>query len=221
MGMGVKEKMAKRAALEVKPYSVINLGIGIPTLVADFLTEDKHVMIHGENGLLGIGKAPEKGREDADIINAGGIPCTLIKGGSYFDSGVSFGIIRRGLIDITFLGSLEVDQEGNLANWIVPGKVVPGMGGGMDLAQKAKKVIVLSTQTDKKGKSKIKKTCTLPVTAKHCVDMVITDMAVFEFRQQRAVITEIFDGYTLEEVLSKTEADVSVDENLKIIHTEE
>lgn len=217
MGMGVKQLMAKRAAMEVEPFSVINLGIGIPTLVADFLEEEKHVMIHGENGLLGIGAAPAKGDENPNIINAGGIPCTLIAGGSYFDSGMSFGMIRKGMIDVTFLGSLEVDEDANLANWIVPGKVVPGMGGGMDLAQKARRVIVLSTQTDKKGNSKIKKKCTLPITAKHCVDMVITDMAVFCFRGNKMVLTELFEGNTVEKVICKTEAEIVVSENLKII----
>lgn len=217
MGMERKELMAKRAAEEVIPYSVINLGIGIPTLVADFLPEEKHVMIHGENGLLGIGPAPLQGKEDPNIINAGGIPCTLVKGGSYFDSAVSFGMIRKGFIDITFLGALEVDQESNLANWIVPGKIVPGMGGGMDLAQNAKKVVVLSMQTDKKGNSKIRRTCTLPVTAKHCVDMIITDMAVFRFENNTLILKEIFEDTTAQEVIDKTEAKVIVDQGLKII----
>ena len=221
MGLGRKELMAKRAALEVAPYSVINLGIGIPTLVADFLPEEKHVMIHGENGLLGIGPAPVPGQEDANIINAGGIPCTLVRGGSYFDSAISFGMIRRGYIDITFLGALEVDQEGSLANWIVPGKMVPGMGGGMDLAQKAGRVIVLSTQTDKKGNSKIRRLCTLPVTAKHCVDMIITDLAVFRFEKNALVLEEIFGDTTVQEVADKTEAGFRVSPDLKIIPAEE
>jgi acetate CoA/acetoacetate CoA-transferase beta subunit len=217
MGMGRRELMAKRAAGEVIPYTVINLGIGIPTMVADFLPEEKHVMIHGENGLLGIGPAPAPGQEDQNIINAGGIPCTLQKGGSYFDSATSFGMIRKGYIDITFLGALEVDQEGNLANWIVPGKIVPGMGGGMDLAQNARKVIILSTQTDKKGNSKIRRACTLPITAKHCVDMMITDMAVFRFENHTLVLKEIFEDTTVQEVIDKTEADIIIDQELKII----
>ncbi len=220
MGLGRKELMAKRAALEVPFYSVVNLGIGIPTRVADYLPEDKHVMIHGENGLLGIGPAPARGQEDPNIINAGGIPCSLVKGGSYFDSGTSFGMIRKGYIDITFLGALEVDQEANLANWIVPGKMVPGMGGGMDLAQKAGKVIILTMQTDKRGNSKIRKACTLPVTAKGCVDMIITDLAVFQFEKQGLVLKEIFEDTTVQEVIGKTEADIIVEKQIKIIPAE-
>lgn len=217
MGMGRKELMAKRAAMEVLPYSIINLGIGIPTLVADYLKEEKHVMIHGENGLLGIGPAPTCGKEDCNIINAGGIPCTLVKGGSYFDSCQSFGMIRKGYIDITFLGALEVDQKANLANWIVPGKLVPGMGGGMDLAQKARKVIVLSRQTDKHGNSKIRKACSLPITAKKCVDMIITDLAVYAFERNHLVLKEIFEDTTIQEVMEKTEANMIVDQHLKRI----
>jgi len=220
MGMGRKELMAKRAAMEVPSYSVINLGIGIPTMVANYLPEEKHVMIQGENGLLGIGKAPTVGMEDPNIINAGGIPCTLVRGGSFFDSGTSFGMIRKGYIDITFLGALEVDQDANLANWIVPGKIVPGMGGGMELAQNAKKVIILSMQTDKKGKSKIRKNCTLPITAKQCVDMIITDMAVFQFENQKLVLKEIFADTTVQEVIDKTDAEIIVDKQIKIIPVE-
>ncbi|SEW44503.1 3-oxoacid CoA-transferase subunit B [[Clostridium] fimetarium] len=220
MGMGKKELMAKRAAMEVPSYSVINLGIGIPTMVANYLPEEKYVMIQGENGLLGIGKAPNAGMEDPNIINAGGIPCTLVKGGSFFDSGTSFGMIRKGHIDISFLGALEVDQDANLANWIVPGKIVPGMGGGMELAQNAKKVIILSMQTDKKGESKIRKNCTLPITAKNCVDMIITDMAVFQFENQKLVLKEIFADTTVQEVIDKTEAEIIVDKQIKIIPIE-
>lgn len=219
MGLGTKEMMAKRAAMELEPFAVINLGIGIPTLVADYIDESMHVMIHGENGLLGIGAAPVSGHEDPNIINAGGIPCTLVKGGSYFDSGMSFGMIRRGLIDITFLGALEVDEEGNLANWIVPGKTVPGMGGGMDLAQKAGRVVVLSMLTDKKGHSKIRRKCKLPITAKRCVDTIITDRAVFRFLDKKLVLTELFEGNTVEEILADTEAEVLVSEDIKIIES--
>lgn len=217
MGMGRKEIMAKRAAMEVCPYSVINLGIGIPTLIADYLPIENHVMIHGENGILGIGAAPQIGEEDPNIINAGGIPCSLVAGGSYFDSGLSFGMIRKGMIDVTFLGTLEVDEKGNLANWIVPGKKVPGMGGGMELAQYAKKVVVLTKQLDKNGNTKIRKKCTLPITASGCVDLIITDMAVFAIAENGLMLKEIFSDTTVEDILKYTEADIIVANDLKVI----
>ncbi len=220
MGMGRKELIARRAAMEVCSNSVINLGIGIPTLVADYLPREKQVMIHGENGILGIGEAPTKGMEDPYIINAGGIPCSLVEGGSYFDSALSFGMIRKGRIDITFLGTLEVDEKGNLANWIVPGKKIPGMGGGMELAQYAKKVIVVTRQLDKNGNSKIRKKCTLPITALGCVKLIITDMAVFEIVEKGLLLKEIFSDTTVEDVKKCTEAEVMVSKDLKIMEVE-
>ena len=218
MGMAKRELMAKRAAKEIKHNSVVNLGIGIPTLVANYVGAKKNVWFHGENGLLGIGPAPNYGDQDPNNVNAGGIPCTNVKGSSYFDSCTSFGIIRAGLIDVTILGALEVSEKGDLANWIIPGKLVPGIGGGMELAQKAKKVIVVTTHTNKNGDSKIKKLCTLPITAPKCVDLIITDLAVMEIKNNRLELLEIFSHTTIEEVLKKTEAELFVPDNVVIIN---
>lgn len=218
MGMGKRELMAKRAAQEVENNSVVNLGIGIPTLVANYVGDKKNVWFHGENGLLGIGSAPKEGHEDPNNTNAGGIPCTNVKGSSYFDSCTSFAIIRSGLIDLTILGALEVSEKGDLANWIIPGKLVPGIGGGMELAQKAKKVIVVTTHVNKKGDSKIKKVCDLPITAPKCVNLIITDLAVMEIKNNRLELVEIFSHTTIEEVLKKTEAELFVPDNVGIIN---
>lgn len=220
MGLGARELMAKRAAEEISNGDIVNLGIGIPTLVPDFLSSDINIFLHSENGLLGIGPKPKAGAEDENLINAGGFPCTAIKGASYFDSAESFAIIRSGKLDITILGALEVDEEGNLANWIVPGKRVPGMGGGMDLAEKAKKVVVVTTHTNKNGSPKIKKTCTLPLTAKNCVSLIITDLAVMEVTEEGLVLKEIFESTTIDEVRSKTEAELIISSNLRTIRYE-
>lgn len=217
MGLAMRELMAKRAAMEIKNGDIVNVGIGIPTLVPDYLPENVNIFLHSENGLLGMGPKPKTGEEDPYLVNAGGYPCTTIKGASYFDSVDSFAIIRRGKLDITILGTLEVDEQGNLANWIVPGKRVPGMGGGMDLAEKSKRVVVLTSHTNKNGESKIRKQCTLPLTAHCCVNLVITELGVMEITPEGIVLREIFEGTTVEEVLEKTEATLIIDENLKII----
>jgi acetate CoA/acetoacetate CoA-transferase beta subunit len=219
MGMGTRELMAKRAAEEIRNGDVVNLGIGIPTLIPDFLSDELQVFFHSENGLLGIGPRPAKGKEDPHIINAGGRPCSAVKGASYFDSAESFAIIRSGKLDVTVLGALEIDENGNLANWIIPGKMVPGMGGGMDLAVKSRKVVVLMTHTDKKGNAKIKKQCSLPLTASACVDLIITDLAVIEVAQDGLVLKEVFDYTSIEEVMSRTEAMLKVGDDIKIIST--
>lgn len=217
VGMAIRELMAKRAAMEIKNGNIVNVGIGIPTLVPDYLPDEVNIFLHSENGLLGIGQKPKSGEEDPNLINAGGFPCSAIKGASYFDSADSFAIIRSGKLDITILGALEVDEEGNLANWIVPGKRVPGMGGGMDLAEKAKKVVALTSHTNKNNQSKIRKQCTLPLTAHGCVNLIITDLGVMEITSNGMVLREIFEGVTVEEVLEKTEATLIVDKDLKII----
>ncbi len=216
MELAAKELMAKRAAEEIEKGNIINLGIGIPTMIANYITKDKQVMIHGENGLLGIGKDPVKGREDPHIINAGGLPCTLVKGSSYFDSAASFAMIRKGKIDITFLGALEVSEKGDLANWIVPGVLVPGMGGGMDLAQKTKKTVILMQHTNKQGKPKLKKECTLPITAKGCVDMVITELGVFKVDNDGLLLTEIFKEADIKDIVKKTEAKLTIAREVKV-----
>ena len=204
MGVDVRNQMAKRAAEEIQNGMVVNLGIGIPSLVPNHLSTEMNVMFHAENGITGMGPSPKKGEEDENLCNAGGFPVTLNSGGSYCDSAVSFAMIRRGRVDITILGSLQVSERGDLANWIVPGKKVPGMGGGMELAQKAKKVIVLMNHCDKQGSPKIIKTCTLPLTTKGCVDLIVTELAVFKVTNQGLFLTELFAPYDLDMVMDKT-----------------
>lgn len=220
MGMGIetRQMIARRAAREIQDGMTVNLGIGIPTLVADYIPNEMNVMFHTENGILGMGGSPKKGEEDGNLSNAGGYPVTLIKGASYFDSATAFGIIRRGYLDITILGALEVSQKGDIANWIVPGKRVPGMGGAIDLAQKAKKVIVVMNHTSKDGKSKIVQECSLPLTVQKGAHMIITEMAVMEIRNEALYLSEIMPGYSLEEVIEKTDARLIVDNHV-IQHT--
>lgn len=215
MGISVREAIAKRAAEEIKDGMVVNLGIGIPTLVANYIPSNINVMFHAENGVLGTGPAPLKGEEDPNLCNAGGIPMTIVPGASYFDSTIAFGIIRRGLLDITILGAFEVSENGDLANWIVPGKIVSGMGGAVDLAQKAKKVIVLMNHTDKHGNPKIVPKCTLPLTAEKCVDLIITDMAVIEVTKQGLQLIEVKDPYTVEDVINATGAALHIADFVK------
>ncbi|KRF51245.1 CoA-transferase [Bacillus sp. Soil768D1] len=210
MGIDVRNRIAKRAAKEIHDGLIVNLGIGIPTLVADHLPQDIHVLFHAENGVLGTGPSPNQGEEDPALCNAGGFPITSVMGASYFDSATAFGMIRRGYIDITILGALEVSETGDLANWIVPGKRVPGMGGAMELAQKAKKVIVLMNHVNKQGESKILKKCTLPLTAIHSVDLIITDMAVMEVTKEGLVLKEVMAPYTVEDVIANTEASLKI-----------
>ncbi|WP_456274336.1 3-oxoacid CoA-transferase subunit B [Bacillus sp. AK031] len=219
MGLGVKEKnkMAARAAREIKEGMVVNLGIGIPSLVPNHLNRSENILFHAENGILGIGKSPQGGKEDANLCNAGGFPVTLMEGGSYCDSATAFSIIRKGLLDLTILGALEVSEKGDLANWIIPGIKVPGMGGATELAMKTKKVIVVMAHCDKYGNSKVVKECTLPLTAKECVDLVITDMGVFEVEERTLTLVEIFEPYSLKEIEQNTRADFKTSNNLRII----
>lgn len=213
MGVGNewREKIAKRAAKEIKEGMVVNLGIGIPSLVSAFLPENKHVLFQSENGVLGIGGAPEQGKEDENLCNAAGYPVLAVNGASFFDTAVSFGMIRKGLIDLTILGGLQVNEKGDLANWIVPGNRVPGMGGALELAQKSKKVIILMSQTDKNHAPKLVETCTLPLTAKECVNMVITEKAVFSIENRHFVLKEVMGGCSVEEAVANTAARVCVD----------
>ncbi|MCK1991134.1 3-oxoacid CoA-transferase subunit B [Peribacillus muralis] len=219
MGLGIKDRnrIAKRAAAEISNGMLVNLGIGIPSLVPNHLTHDHDVMFHAENGLVGMGSAPDKGKEDASLCNAGGQPITIRAGASYCDSTVAFGMIRRGLVDITILGALQVSVAGDLANWIVPGSRVPGMGGAMELAAKAKKVIVLMEHCDKKGISKIVDSCTLPLTAKKCVHMIITELGVFSITKTGLLLTDIFAACSLNEIRFKTEASFTVSDNIHIL----
>ncbi|MBP6142838.1 MAG: CoA transferase subunit B [Proteocatella sp.] len=209
-----RELIVKRVARELKDGDVVNLGIGMPTLVANYIPEDMDVTFQSENGFLGLGPAPEAGCEDEYIVNAGAQPVTIKSGGMFFDSATSFAIIRGGHVDVTVLGALQVDEEGNLANWMIPGKMVPGMGGAMDLVVGAKRVIVAMEHTAK-GAPKILKKCSLPLTASHQVNTIITEMGVMEVTAKGLELVEIAEGLTVEEVQAATEATLIVSENLK------
>jgi acetate CoA/acetoacetate CoA-transferase beta subunit len=210
----VKDIIAARVAKELKNGDVVNLGIGLPTMVADHLPSGISIILQSENGIMGMGSAPEQGKADGDIVNAGGQPISIKEGAMFFDSATSFGIIRGGHVDATILGALEVDEKGNLANWIVPGKMVPGMGGAMDLVVGAKKVIVAMTHTQK-GKPKILKNCTLPFTAVGVVDLIITEMGVIEVTPEGLVLKELHPDFTAAQVQEATEAKLIISPNLK------
>ncbi|AZN41050.1 3-oxoacid CoA-transferase subunit B [Paenibacillus albus] len=216
MGMGEtsRDRIARRAAAELKDGMVVNLGIGIPTRVADFIGEGIEVTFHAENGILRAGPSPPPGEEDGFLCNAGGYPVTIVEGASYCDSAIAFAMIRRGCIDMTVLGALEVSEQGDLANWIVPGKRAAGIGGAMELAQKAKKVVALMNHVNRDGAPKIKKQCELPLTAPACVDLIITDMAVMEVTADGLLLREIMLPFTLEEVVRCTEASLKLPEQL-------
>lgn len=205
--------IAKRVAQELKDGDVVNLGIGLPTKVVNFLGE-KQIICQSENGFLGLGPKPEEGKEDMNIVNAGGQPVTILPGGMFFDSATSFGIIRGGHVDATVLGALQVDEEGNLANWMIPGKLLPGMGGAMDLVVGAKKVIVAMEHTNK-GNLKILKKCNLPLTAAKEVNLIITEMGVIEVTEKGLVLTEINPEFTVEQVQEATEPTLIISDNLK------
>jgi acetate CoA/acetoacetate CoA-transferase beta subunit len=211
--MNEKEFIARRVAKEFEDGDVVNLGIGLPTLVANFVPDDIEVSFQSENGFLGVGPSPLEGAEDIDLINAGGQPVTILDGGCYFDSAFSFAIIRGGHVDVTVLGALQVDQKGNLANWMVPGKMVPGMGGAMDLVTGANKVIIAMTHTAK-GKAKILKECTLPLTATGVVSLIITELCVLEITKEGLVLKEIAPGVEVQDVIAQTEADIIVPDNI-------
>ncbi|GLC30411.1 CoA transferase subunit B [Clostridium omnivorum] len=211
-----KQIIAKRVAQELRDGQLVNLGIGLPTMVANYVPEGMSVTFQSENGMVGMGPASEAGEEDVDITNAGGQYVTILPHGAYFDSSVSFALIRGGHVDITVLGALEVDQEGNLANWIIPGKMVPGMGGAMDLVTGAKRVIVAMQHTGK-GEPKILKKCKLPLTAKAEVDLIVTELCVLEVTKEGLVLREINKDTTIDEVKSVTEADLIIPEQIKVM----
>ncbi|MDE7169053.1 MAG: 3-oxoacid CoA-transferase subunit B [Mucispirillum sp.] len=214
--MDAKTIIAKRVAKEFSDGDFINLGIGIPTMVVNFLPENITVTLHSENGFIGLGPTPEAGKEDKDISNAGGQPSSILPGGMFFDSSYSFGLVRGGHLDATVLGALQVDQEGNLANWMIPGKMVPGMGGAMDLVVGAKRVILAMEHTAK-GNPKILPKCTLPLTASECVDMIVTEMAVFEIKDKKMVLTERAENVSLEDIKAVTPAEYTVASDLKVM----
>lgn len=212
----IREVIARRAALELKDGYVVNLGIGIPTFVANYIPEGISVTIQSENGLLGMGVSPEPGQENKNLINAGGAYVTHVAGASTFSSVASFGIIRGGHVDVTMLGALEVDEKGNLANWMIPGKKVPGMGGAMDLIVGAKRVILTMEHTAN-GRHKILKSCTLPLTAAGQVDMIITEMGVMKITDKGIVLMEKHPDFTLEEIKAATGCDLIISEQLTTI----
>ena len=214
--MDAKELIARRVAKELKDGDVVNLGIGLPTMVSNYLPNDVDITFQSENGMLGLGPAPEEALEDWDLTNAGGRPVTMTIGGNFFDSATSFGIIRGGHVDATVLGSLQVDEEGNIANWIIPGKMVPGMGGAMDLLVGAKKVIVAMIHTSK-GTHKILKRCTLPFTAVKEVNMIVTEMGVMIVTEKGLLLKELAPGVTVDEIQEATEATLIVSENIKLM----
>jgi len=205
-----REYIVSRAAKFFKDGDMVNLGIGMPTQVANYVPDDVDIILQSENGFIGIGPTPSDEDWDPNVVNAGGQPTSILPGGCTFDSCMSFGLIRGGHVSATVLGALEVDQEGNLANWIIPGKKVPGMGGGMDLVCGANMVIVTTEHCTKDGKSKILKKCSLPLTAAGEVDYIVTDLCVLHRTQEGLILEELAPGVTTEEVIEKTEADLIV-----------
>lgn len=212
--MDAKAVIAKRIAELLHDGDVVNLGIGLPTMVANYIPEGMDITFQSENGFLGLGPAPEACDYDCDLVNAGGMPSSIVPGGMFFDSATSFGIIRGGHVDATVLGAMEVDEKGNLANWKIPGKMVPGMGGAMDLVVGANTVIIAMVHTQK-GQPKILKQCTLPLTAKEQVNLIVTEMALMRVTDKGLVLEELGPEATVEDVIAATEANLIISPDLK------
>ena len=211
-----KPRIARRVAQELEDGELVNLGIGLPTMVADYIPDDIDITLHSENGFVGLGPTPPEGEEDKDLINAGGQPVTIREGGAFFDSATSFAIIRGGHLDTTVLGALEVDAGGNLANWKIPEKLVPGMGGAMDLTTGARRVIVATTHTTRRGDSKIVQDCDLPLTAAGEVDLIVTELALFSVEEDGLLLLEKEESTEIEEIEKMTDADFEISERLGV-----
>ena len=215
-----KSGIAKRIAQEVKDGYYVNLGIGIPTLVANFVRNDVEVEFQSENGILGMGPFPYEGEEDADLINAGKQTITALPGASFFDSAMSFGMIRGKHVDLTILGAMEVAQNGDIANWKIPGKMVKGMGGAMDLVASAENIIVAMMHTNRKGESKLLPHCTLPLTGVGCVKKVVTDLAVMDLVPEGFLLREYAPGVSIEEIQKKTAGKIIIPADVNVIQIE-
>jgi 3-oxoacid CoA-transferase subunit B len=209
-----KFQIAKRIAKELKDGYYVNLGIGIPTLVANYIPEGVNVVLQSENGLLGMGPFPEEGKEDADLINAGKQTITTVPGSAFFDSALSFGMIRSGKVDLTVLGAMEVSENGDIANWKIPGKMVKGMGGAMDLVASAKNIIVAMMHTNPKGESKLLPSCSLPLTGVRCVKKIVSDLAVLEVTGEGFKLLERAPGVSVEDIKEKTAGKLIVEGNI-------